>query len=196
MRLISSIVVAIVLHSTSLQLASQVAPSAKIGGSHIVVGTGYSNFYSDWNGRIDGITVWADWKPNHLPSIMRGMGIEFEGRDLNYNRTGRVPNLRQDTAVAGLIYSFHPFFHAHPYAKALAGVGSIDFQHIRPTYSHDTRAIYATGGGLEFRLMHSVWIRGDYEYQFWPDFFHYHTLSPNGVTIGATYQLGGFRRRR
>ena len=53
---------------------------------------------------------------------------------------------------------------------------------------------FAYGGGVDYQLSRSVWLRGDYEYQSWPDF---HTIAkrnmpihPEGFTIGAIYHFG------
>ena len=176
-------------------MSAQVVPAAEQHGLPLVVGVGFSDFNSDWNygvrgGRLAGGTVWADWNFYGAPSFLHGLGIEAEARDLNYARTGNVPNMRQDTAQIGAIYTWRHYQRVHPYAKYLAGLGSIDFQHTDPHYSHDTRTVYTPGGGVEYRAWRNVWVRGDYEYQFWTDFFRHHTMNPNGVTLGVSYDFG------
>jgi opacity protein-like surface antigen len=185
-----NLVLAALFLAATLPASAQVTPSSQQSGVPLVVGVGFSNFYSDWNGRLNGATLWADWNFNQGPSFLQGFGIEVEGRDLNYGRTGSVPNLRQDTAEAGVIYTWRHYRNIHPYGKFIAGLGSIDFQHITPTYSHDTRTVWASGGGVEYRAWQHVWVRGDYEYQFWTDFFNHHALNPNGVTVGVAYDFG------
>jgi opacity protein-like surface antigen len=176
--------------SAALSVSAQVIQSAeKYDGLPLVVGVGGSDFDSDWNGRLAGVTVWADWNFYAGPSFLHGLGIEAEARDLNYGRTGHVPNLRLDTAEIGAIYTWRHYQRFHPYAKYLAGIGSIDFQHLTPTYSHDTRTVYTPGGGIEYRAWRNVWVRGDYQYQFWTDFINHHALNPNGVTIGVSYDF-------
>jgi hypothetical protein len=91
-------ILVIALLSTSIPLFSQAAPSAAEGGLPLVVGVGFSNYDSDWSGRINGVALWIDWNLDRGPSFLRGFGIEAEGRDLNYGRTGVDPNLRQDTS--------------------------------------------------------------------------------------------------
>jgi opacity protein-like surface antigen len=178
--------------SASIPALSQTVPEATAGGLPLSVGVGYSNFYTDWStdwsGRLQGPMLWADWNFYRAPSFLRGFGIEVEGRDLNY---GGVGNLRQDTAEGGAIYTWRHYRNFHPYGKFLAGIGSIDFNVNIPNYKHDSRTVYASGGGVEYRACRNVWVRGDYEYQFWTDFFGYHALNPNGFTIGASYN---FRR--
>jgi opacity protein-like surface antigen len=182
------------LLAAAFPVSAQVAPAAEQHGLPLVVGIGVSDFNSDWNygvrgGRLAGGTVWADWNFYGGPSFLHGLGIEAEARDLNYARTGNVPNLRQDTAEIGAIYTWRHYQRFHPYAKFLAGLGSIDFQHTNPHYAHDTRTVYAPGGGVEYRAWRNVWVRGDYEYQYWPNFFWHKTMEPNGVTIGVSYDF-------
>lgn len=187
------LVLAALFLAAAIPVFSQVAPAATEGGLPLVVGAGFSDFYSDWNGRLAGPTVWVDWNFYHGPSFLHGFGIEVEGRDLNYGRTGGVPNLRQDTAEGGAIYTWRHYRNFHPYAKYLIGFGSIDFPPYG-TYSHDTRTVLIPGGGAEYRAYRNIWVRGDYEYQYWRHIFGPHDLNPNGVTIGVSYDFGSFRR--
>ena len=98
--------------------------------------------------------------------------------------------MRQDTGEGGAIYTWNRYRNFRPYAKYLVGIGSIDFATSGP-YSHDTFAVFSPGGGAEYRAWRHVWIRGDYEYQFWHHTFGPDDLNPNGITIGASYD---FRR--
>ena len=175
--------------SASTACFSQVVAPAESRSLPLSVGVGYSNFQSDFNGRISGIAVWADWSFYRAPAHLRGLGIEAIGRDLNFGRTGTVPNLRFDTIAGGPIYTFRHYRRFHPYGKFLLGFGSIDFVTTDPNYSHDTRQFYDPAGGVDYRLTRSIWLRGDYEYQFWPDLFHDHTLNPRGFTVGASYDF-------
>ena len=168
---------------------SQVVPPGERRGLPLNVGVGYSNFASDFSGRIAGIAVWADWTFYQAPGHLRGLGIEAEGRDLNYGRTGTMDNLRFDTIAGGPIYTFRHYRRFHPYGKFLFGFGSIDFTSSLPTYSHDTREFYDPGVGLDYRLTRTIWLRGDYQYQIWPDLFPGGALHPNGFTIGASYDF-------
>lgn len=78
-------------------------------------------------------------------------------------------------------------------AGLLQGVeGSIDFT--LPNYLHDTRTIYSSAGGVDYRFSGHIVIRGDYEYQFWTHFIHNHTMNPQGLTIGVNYDFGHRRR--
>jgi opacity protein-like surface antigen len=176
--------------SVALPAFSQVAPSANQGGLPFKVGFAYSDYYTDWSGYESGPTAWVDWTLTHGPGILSGIGIEAEGRDLNYSRTGTQPKLREDTAQGGPIYRWGHYDRFEPYAKFLFGFGHIAFNDVLdPYYTHDSRTVLAPGGGAEYRIAGNVWVRGDYEYQFWTDFFNHHALNPEGFTVGASYDF-------
>jgi opacity protein-like surface antigen len=173
---------------------AQVTPSARQGGPvPLVLGVGFSNYSMDWGPgqRMNGITAWVDLYP--LPGALRNLGFEAEGRDINYMRS--IPNLREDTGQIGAIYSFSHYLKFHPYAKFLAGIGSMDFPAFpaAPNYHHDTFLITTPGGGAEIQAHQHIWIRADYEYQQWHNVFGPDNSNPNGFTIGAQWD---FRRSR
>ena len=184
---------AVILVSAAFSSFAQVAPEAKSLGIPLTVGVGYSNYATDWHGRLEGPSLWVDWYLNKGPALLQGFGLEAEARDLNYGRN--TPNLRMDTAAGGPIYRWRHFNRFTPYAKFLVGYGSIDFVTSNPNYSHDTRDVLGPGGGAEYRALGNLWVRGNYEYQFWPDFFNHHDLNPTGFTVGVSYDMGGFRER-
>jgi opacity protein-like surface antigen len=171
------------------------------------IGAGFSDFSQDWgnNPRVLGTTFYADYRPPFLPDFLNGLSLQLEARDLRWNRGTYPANVfpptaagkpivpRTDTLGGGLIYhaerlKFHKFV---PYAKGIVSFGSIDFTLPHsPTYSHDTRTVTSLGGGLDYRLARRLTLRGDYEYQWWPQMFSANALNPNGFTIGALYNFG------
>ncbi|SPE32298.1 conserved exported hypothetical protein [Candidatus Sulfotelmatomonas gaucii] len=169
---------------------SQVAPSARQGGLPIVVGVAFSDFSIDQGPgrRMVGISAWADWLPSRFPGVLRGMGIEGLGHAINYDRPAGISRMRQDTVEGGPIYAWNPYRGVRPYVRYVFGIGRIDFP---PSgkYSHDEFFVAAPGGGAEFHAWQHVWIRADYEYQFWHHTFGPHDLTPNGFTIGASYDF-------
>jgi hypothetical protein len=162
----------------------------------IAVGTGMSSFNLDYGGgrRMEGISAWLDWSPPILPPVLRGVGLEIEGRDINFGRPSSLNRMRQDTFAGGVVYNWPRYRVAQPYFQYLLGMGSIDFPSTNPRYTHDTRAIQAPGGGLEVAVFRNIKVRGAYEYQFWPHIFGAHALNPNGFTIGTEYDFRDFRR--
>jgi len=178
---------------------SQVSAPYQSKGFPIAIGAGASSWDPDWGqGRMLGITAWADWYPSQLPPNLRGLGIEVEGRDVRYDRhlqpdnsdperSGQA-NTTEDTIGGGPIYSWRLFKNFHPYIKFIYSVGSVDFISPSPTYSHDTRAVMAPGGGLEYRVFRQLFARADYEYQDWGPLLG-NTLTPQGITVGFNYDF-------
>jgi opacity protein-like surface antigen len=135
-----------------------------------------------------GISAWADY------NIFHGLGIEAEGTTIFAAKPSSLTRMKQDTIKGGVIYKWHPIFGVRPYGKYLYGLASIDFPSRNPLYTHDTYTMSAAGGGVEYRVWHTLNVRADYEYQFWQNFQGRHTLNPNGFTLGATYYLRGIHR--
>jgi hypothetical protein len=184
---------------------SQVAPSYQSKGLPISLGIGPSSYDVDWgHGRMYGGTAWLDWYPTQMPSVLHGLGLEIEVRDIsldrhlqpgstNPKRSGQA-NMRQDTAGGGPIYTWRKYRNFHPYGKYIIGDGSIDFVSSSIFYSHDTRIFQAPGGGFEAHMFGPLWARADYEYQFWPGLFG-NTLNPQGFTVGVSYDFSHTRQR-
>lgn len=92
------------------------------------------------------------WGP-YGRSILDGMDLELEGRDLNYGRTGGIPKLRQDTIEGAATYHWRQFVRLQPYVKCLIGVGSMDFPNSHaPIYTDDDKKILVAGGGVEYQF--------------------------------------------
>jgi len=176
---------------------SQVVPSASgSSGPPLAIGAGLSVFNTDWDSRyMEGGTLWVDWSFTGGPSLLHGFGLEAEARDISLGRgTGLPTNFRLDTAGGGVIYTWHHFHNLKPYVKFVMDFGGIDWNNPDPNFKHETRAITAPGGGVEYRVFRSIWLRGDYEYQSWPDIAVFrpnssHILNPQGFTVGAMYDF-------
>jgi opacity protein-like surface antigen len=138
---------------------------------------------------MEGSTLWIDYQPNRTPYFLRGFGLEVEARDISWNRGDKPNNFRQDTASGGVIYTWQHYRKFHPYGKFMAGLASEDFRVSGfPNYTHDTRTFIAPGLGAEYRVLGHLWVRADYQYQFWqvlltgrPD--------PQGFTFGVMYDF-------
>jgi len=177
---------------------SQTSPAGYSGRSiPITVGAGISVLNIDWgpNEHMLGPTLWINYFPPKLPRMLDGLAVDVEGRDVNYLRPPGIPNnFRYDTATGGPIYYWRHFRDFQVYGKGLIGFGSFDFRaYSTPYYTHETRTVFAPGGGFLIHGYRNVWVRADYEYQFWPDLFT-RTLDPQGFTFGAVYDFRGYRR--
>jgi opacity protein-like surface antigen len=99
------------------------------------------------------------------------------------------------------MYTWLHFHNIRPYAKFFAGYGNTDYGTLTTPERryHDSRTITSVGGGAEFRAYRNLWVRADYEYQFWHDFYFQSTpageLNPQGFTFGASYHLSSPRFR-
>jgi hypothetical protein len=208
---------ALLVAAAAMPIAGQVAPSAEEGGLPLAAGGGFSRFNVDCapfaygsTCYMNGVTVWVDWHLTRLPGpgLLRGLGLELEGRDINYGLPAsfsnaalgdKGTNLRQDTGLGGVVYTWRHFHKVHPYGKVLAGLGGLDFPPLPaspPTYRHDNRTITAFGGGADIRVWSRIWVRADGEYQLWPNLFGAaNPLTPYGITLGAVYDFNGVRRR-
>ena len=176
---------------------SQVQASAYRNTPPLSVGVGASGFNVDWNhSRMHATTLWVDWHPGRIPSLLRGLGGEVEGHDLNYGRPSTVPsNFRQDTALGGPIYALPSFHNIRPYGKFLVGFGSFDFGDRGPHYTHDTRSLYEMGAGVDGRVWRHYIVRAEYGYQEWQSLFNGKNRNPRGVSCGVLYDFRFLRRR-
>lgn len=174
-------------------LLSQVQPSVATGGSSLSVGSSFALFNADLGkNRLDGVTVWGDWQPKFLPRIPRGLGIELQVRDLSFGTTTAPPAVtRLATFGGGPVYTYHRYPRFRPYAKLIFDYGEIDWANPNPVFKHETRTVYAPGGGFEARVFRQFWFRTDYEYQFWQRINGY-MIDPQGFSFGVSYHLNRF----
>ena len=157
----------------------QATPTASRPGG-LQVGAGVTIVAPDYTTKHDeGFTLYATY------DVTQHIGVEADAHFVSII----TPNdVGEDTYFIGPRYVFH-HKRFNPYAKALFGLGRINFQFDnRPHYSETTFA-YALGGGLDYHLSRSINIRAfDYEYQQWPGFAN-HGLTPWAITIGAAYNF-------
>jgi len=192
LKLNSILIPAVLFLAASLPLSSQTLPAARQGGLPIMVGAGVSDFEMDFGPgrRMLGPSVWAVWNFYNAPRLLNGFGIVVEGHDIAYDRPAAFARMRQLTGEGGGIYTWRRFRKVHPYAEAMAGIGSIDFPAPRgSTYNHDTFTINSWAVGGEYDLYRSIWLRGDWEYQFWHHTFGSNDLNPEGFTVGLSYDF-------
>jgi opacity protein-like surface antigen len=185
-------VIVLVIAGAAAPARSQVTYSAEEGKLPFTIGAGFSDFSDDWgisNPRQVGITMWVDWRLPHMPPLLDGLGLEFEGRDINYATPSYIPGHRMDTALGGPIYQWRRKSRIRPFAKYALGIGSIDFPN-NTNYQHDTRIVLEPGGGADIRFWNQFSARIQYDYQFWHAIFGPHDLNPNGVSAGVVYDFG------
>jgi hypothetical protein len=185
---------------------SQSAPAGIESVWRVDAGAGVSGYHVDFfgPGDMEGAKLWIDLYPNRGPKFLHPLGLEIEGQDLSFG--GPQPNppgvtlnqvSREDSYGGGPIYEYRHFKNFTPYGKFLWEQGSIDFNVQLPYYKHDNRTLYTPGVGFQYRLMHHVSFRAEYEMQFWQRLFQNHAvaattgveLKPRGITLGAAYEF-------
>jgi hypothetical protein len=194
--------IAIFFLTATLPLFSQTLESATENGPRQwTIGTGLSYFTPSYGpGRIAGETLWIDNSLERVPAFLSGLSVDFEARNLSFARSSDEPVMRVDTAGGGAMYRWDHFLKALPYAKVTEGLGNIDYM-AGTDRAHQSRAVTGMGGGCDIRAFGPVWVRADYEYEYWPNFWIKKVaspvgapLNPQGLTVGAIYHFGRDRR--
>ncbi|MFZ0337170.1 MAG: outer membrane beta-barrel protein, partial [Terracidiphilus sp.] len=169
---------------------AQVSPGASSGGnSKLSFGAGVDYWRGDW-GQIAryGPAAWA------TDELWHGLGVTAEGYSMIAGGAHGAGEYKFFVGQGGVSYTYH-WHRLAPYAKYELGFGSLSFPHkTTSTYTHDTRNTWAVGGGVEYKLWSRIWLRGDYTYEGFPDFYsdithEHHTLDPAGFALGVTYHL-------
>lgn len=193
MRFLKSILVLVVVAlfaAATCSVSSQSNPAGKQGGWPLIVGGGFSIFNMDFPqtpsaaSYMEGGTVWADW--TRIPFVPPKLGIEGEFRQISINPPSNLSNLRGKTFLVGPTCTW-----ALPglsvYVKGMGGYGSMDIP-LAP-YTHDSRTVWAAGAGVQYIVRNHIALRGDYEYQWWPNFLGQKTVDPNGFTLSLAYDF-------
>jgi hypothetical protein len=182
---------------------AQVVPATTQKRLSFAVGAGLSGYHPIvQTGHLLGGTLWIDYALPKMPSLLQGLGLEAEVSDLKFGRSSSAsPNLRMDTVEGGVIYSWPHYRKLHPYGKFLMGYGNVD-QTLYGAAHHDSRTISVWGGGVDYKVSRSIWVRAEYEAQKWPD-MDFRIINnvatavgprySDGFTIGALYHFGSRR---
>jgi opacity protein-like surface antigen len=197
LKLFPPLSLAVLLVFSAYPSFSQVSAAGGIKTLPITVGVGFSGYNPDWNhGHLLGGALWIDYNPEWLPGRLRGLGIEAEARDLSLNYSAKNgPIYKEDVASGGVLYRWEHYNRFRPYGKFLMGYGNADWNGRTPgLHANQSRTVTTAGGGFEVQAIHRVWVRANYEYEWWPDFFAVDTpgqgsLSPEGFTLGVSYHF-------
>lgn len=161
-----------VLASASFLQAQAVPTASRLGDLQIGAGFGIAN--SDYSSnRFKGIAAYTtfDFKPHF------GVEADFrllKGPDSLYEKTYEIGGRYHRT-----------YGRFVPYGKIMIGRGVFNFQKDIANLAYN---MYAVGAGVDYKLVPSVNLRADYEYQHWSG-FPPHGLTPNVLTLGAAYHF-------
>lgn len=151
---------------------AQVTAQASAGGFRLSAGGAASGYYLQYGQRkLVGASAFVD------ADTKRGVGIEAEGRWLEFHQTEAV---HVETYSAGVRYHMD-FQRFQPYVKGLVGFGDFNFPF---GYAHGRYLVVTAGGGVDYHLTHRIHVRvADVEYQDWPQ-FTFGAMSSVGVSAG------------
>jgi hypothetical protein len=174
-----------------LSARAQVAPSARVGGIPLGISFGISRYYLDYGpGRYMEGAVFRAGAP-----FFHGFGLDVSARSIFMFTPESLTRMQQTTYLAGVFYESRPFRGLRAFGRFGGGLGTIEFSSTNPFYTTGSSTVYAPSGGFEYPIVDKVYLRGEYEYQFWKNFQGPNFLNPRGVTLGVTYYLRGYRVR-
>lgn len=171
--------------AATLPAHGQVVASATGRQFSITAGVLGSTFQPDyWGGLVAGTS------PNRLYGygtyvdvrLSRWLQVEAEGRWLRLNE---LSDIGQSNYLIGPRLPIHRFGRLTPYAKVLAGYGTMTFEQNLAT-GRFTDIAY--GGGVDYKLSRRLSARGDFEYQQWPKWVN-SSLYPYGASVGIGYKI-------
>ena len=185
--------------SLSASLFAQIRPSAEGGsGGTAQIGAEISSFNPDygcmhssaftcWNNQLFGIAPFMDTR-----RMFPRTAFEAQVRFLHWRGPG---SLTESSYMIGPRISLYRFKQVSLNAKALAGRASLTVP--KGGQGAGSYFAFAPAGLLEYRMTPRIYLRGTYEYQFWPTFKGIKTattdgtgaLTPNGLSIGVSYAL-------
>jgi hypothetical protein len=145
------------------------------------IGVGFTAANTDFGGgAIKGISIYGSLEVAHH------FGITGE---INELKQFTPDDIGEATYLYGVRYS-RDIPHFHPYAKALFGLGTFEYQQgIYPATTALHFTTYAIGGGIDYTFSRRINLRlFDLEYQFLPQ-FKPNGLNPYQGTFGAAYRF-------
>ena len=140
------------------------------------VGGGYALSSPDYsNQRFDGITGYAvfDFSPH--------FGVEFDIHQVN---THGDDHIYERTYELGGRYVRH-YGRLNPYLRASYGRGVFNFPYDEANIAYN---IAAGAVGIDVRVKPHIFVRGEFEGQYWPSFVS-RSLQPDVTTIGVAYHF-------
>jgi hypothetical protein len=184
----------------STTLFAQVQPSAELGGGGTAQigaeittfnpdwGCLHSSAFSCWTHQLVGISPYMDSRQ----IMFSRTAVEAQARFLHWRGPS---NVTESSYMMGPRVGLFRYRQISLNAKLMLGRAHIT---VPPKHAGTGNYFaYAPGGLLEYRLNRRLFIRGDYEYQFWPTWKGIHTatsdgtgaLTPNGLSLGVSYAL-------
>jgi hypothetical protein len=184
---------------TSATLLAQIHPSAEGGaGSSARIGVELSTFnpdygcansspFSCWTHQLVGIAPFMDTRPMFFSRV----GVEGQARFLSWRGPG---SLSESSYMAGPHAGLFRYRQISLSGKMLAGKARLSVSNGAGGGSYFA---YAPGGVVEYQVKPRLFLRADFEQQFWPNFKGIRTrtmdgtggLTPSGLSLGVSYAI-------
>lgn len=186
---------------------AQSAESASGGEASVAAGVEFSTFNPDWGcgtvapvgcaNELYGPTAVFDF------DVHKKYGIEGEARWLHWHGEG---SMIESNYMAGPRYRLYRLQRFSLWGKVDIGGGWITTSNYPAAGSlKGSYFAYAPGANANYQLTHTIGLRADYEFQFWPSFAgpptydpttqkvvqHTSGLTPNGFSFGVLYRFLG-----
>lgn len=174
--MIARLALALLLGGSSILHAQATATASRAGD--LQVGVGYTLAKTGYEQQsFQGFTAYADF------DLRSHLGLEAEVHQVS-STTGDQSYQRTYELGARYFRAYGPLV---PYIKIMIGRGDFNYP-----FSHTDLAynLYAGGIGADYKLGHSLSLRGEYEMQSWSGFAN-GGLTPQLVTLGVAYHFAG-----
>jgi Outer membrane protein beta-barrel domain len=198
---LTRVLVFIALLSGASMLHAQASPTASRAGD-LKIGGGFTNVggFKDacTLNNSEGLTIFCGSTTNgtnNIPNrVNGGMGyINYDFKphygiegNFHFAKDGSSDVYQKTYEVGGRYYRTYGKWV--PYGKVLYGRGVFNFAVNGTTYANLAYNLIAGGAGVDYKLRHYVYIRGDFEYQNWFS-FPQTSLKPTLITVGAAYHF-------
>jgi len=147
-----------------------------------------SSPFTCWNHQLIGISPYLDTRR----FLFSRAALEVQTRFLHWRGPG---SLTQSSYMVGPRIGLYHYHQLSLNAKALVGKAHLTVP--KGAQGGGSYFAYAPGALIEYRLNRKMFMRADYEYQFWPSFKGIPTsttdgtgaLTPNGLSLGVSYAL-------
>lgn len=171
------LLLALVMLISPGKVNAQAEHAGREPGSYIALGVTGSGFNSGYGQqRLLGPAFYVD------ANLYRRLGFEAEARSLRFHNQLDV---RQTTYLAGVRVSARGY-NVRPYAKLLAGTGTMTFPY---NDAHGRYLVVAPGAGLDWRVRRRLQLRVvDFQYQYWPQ-FTFGAMRSWGISTGFSLRV-------
>ena len=151
-------------------------------GLYINAGGMASGFMpGDWNQAVIGAGTYVDVHFSHW------IQVEGEARWMRWN--GYFGETQDNYLIGPRVPVYRIGRRAQIYGKGLIGLAKMNFSEL-DKYKNGQFTALAFGGTLDYKLTRKLTLRAvDFEYQYWPKWVPNESLSPYGVSVGASYRV-------